>query len=358
MFKVITDKKDLILNPILEMNEDEIRNSKTDDIILYGKTYKMYSDEWKHHVHIKCTDRCDASCKFCIEKSERNNPQNSVNMLSSTKTILEELNNQGYLKTVSITGGEPTIYPNIEELINLISSYKLILFSINTNGRFLDKIPNSFNGWVDISKHAISDSHVFGRSFNISSTDILKFKKTHPYAKIRFQCVLGTNSNMRTVGNIIDYIQEFKNVVDDFSFRNLIIENKEEIIDKTLFDFRKLLLSNGELVEQVIQDYYVYETYKFFDTCITLSWSNMLKLKEYNESHDSNFLEEIIVHPDGTVSGSWNKKSLIIYTPESRDKDEYISCKGTGCKSRCKRYSDYKETELYIDNCGNVIDHC
>ena len=68
MFKRITNKDDFIEAPILEMNDDEISNSKVDIINLFGKDYKMYADEWKHHVHIKCTDLCDARCEFCIEK--------------------------------------------------------------------------------------------------------------------------------------------------------------------------------------------------------------------------------------------------------------------------------------------------
>lgn len=361
MFKVITDKEEFIQNPILEMNEEEIKRAKTDDIVLYGKHYRMYANDWKHHVHIKCTDRCDADCKFCIERSERNNPQNIDNMLLSTSIVLEELANQGHLKTVSITGGEPTIFPRLEELINIIDSYDLVLFSINTNGRFLNKIPSSYTGWVNISKHGINDASVFNRSFNITTDIVSDFKKKHPFTKVRFQCVLGTNENMKTLGNIIDFILEFKDVVDDFSFRNLIIESNEDEINKTLFDFRNILFNNGEFVEQVIQDYYVYETYKMFGTLITLSWSNMAKLKEYNESNNSNFLEEIIVHPDGVVAGSWNKKSLVIHTPKSRLKDEYIPCRGIGCESPCKRYistSTPQKVHTIVDSCGSSIPSC
>lgn len=371
MFKVITDKNEFIQNPILEMNENEINNSKTDDIVLYGKHYRMYSDEWKHHVHIKCTDYCDADCAFCIERSERNNPQNVNNMLESAAVVLEELANQGHLKTVSITGGEPTVLTKLPDLINLISQYNTTLFSINTNGKDLNKIPSNFVGFVDISKHGINDSHVFKRPFHITSDMVLEFKKSHPNAKVRFQCVLGTNDEMKTVGNVIDFIQEYKDVVDDFSFRNLIIENNEDTINQTLFKFRDILFNNGEFVEQVIQDYYMYETFKMFGTSITLSWSNMAKLKTFNESVNSNFLEEIIVHPDGTVSGSWNKKTLIIHKPAFTENNKFIPCRGVGCENPCKRFlknetkseikkekvglSPIKET---VDSCHQTLDSC
>lgn len=346
MFTVITNKKEFIFNPILEMNEDQLNNAVTDSIQLYGNTYRMYADDWKHHVHIKCTDHCDANCSFCIEQSERNNPQNTNRVIESTKNVLSELAMQGHLKTVSITGGEPTLFPLIEELVNLVNSYKLKLFSINTNGRYLNRIPKSFCGWVNISKHSINDKDVFNRDFRVTPEMIIDFKNKHKDAKVRLQCVLGVTKKMNTIGDIIDFIHEYRNVVDDFSFRNLIIENNETKVNELLFKFRYMLLENAEFVEQCIQDYYVYETFKMFGTTITLSWSNMKELSKYNESHDSNFLEEIIIHPDGTVSGSWNKKSLIIHKPENKEGNTFIPCKGIGCKNHCSRY---------VSNASNLI---
>lgn len=368
MFKRITTKAEFIQDPILEMNSQDINNSPTDRIMLFGKEYRMYSDEWKHHIHIKCTDRCDANCSFCIEKSERNNPQNEDNMMASTKEVLLQLAMQGHLKTVSITGGEPTVFNRINELVNLIGSFNLTLFSINTNGRYLSKIPKDFKGCVDISKHAIDDTDVFRRKYNVDVPAILLFKESHPNASVRLQCVLGVSDKMRNLEDIIKYIIRYREYVDDFSFRNLIIENDETKISGLLLDLRSLLFNHGELVEQVIQDYYVYETYKFLDTNITLSWSNMKELREYNESHQSNFLEEIIVHPDGMVTGSWNKKSLIIHKPSDKTEDSYIECRGVGCDHHCKRYVEtvyelpsslYSCEDDLLDNCGTTtIDSC
>lgn len=356
MFRRITEKKDFIQNPVLEMNAHDIAHASTDKIVLFGKKYRMYSDEWKHHVHIKCTDRCDANCSFCIERSERNNPQNEKNMMDSTKEVLLQLAAQGYLKTVSITGGEPTVFKNIKELINLIGSFNLKLFSINTNGRYLSRIPKNFNGWVDISKHAIDDTDVFNRAYSIDVSKIALFKSGHPDASVRFQCVLGVSDKMKTLEDVIEYIMEYRDYVDDFSFRNLIIENNESEINNLLLELRSLMFNHGEFVEQVIQDYYVYETYKFLGTTVTLSWSNMKELKEYNESHDSNFLEEIIVHPDGMVTGSWNKKSLIIYKPEDQSQNSFIECKGIGCKNPCKRHVGRKIKSSSVDDC--YVDSC
>lgn len=357
MFKVINKREDYLKNPVLEMNEESLRAAEKNTINLFGKEFTMYSDEWKHHIHIKCTDYCDANCDFCIEKTERNNPQNKENVLKSTKMVLDQMNKQGHLRTVSITGGEPTAFPLFKELVHIVSSYPTTLFSVNTNGRFLNKVPENFTGFINISKHAIDDSTVFKRPFNITPLDIVKFKLTHPKAKVRFQCVLGVTEKMKSIKDVVKFIKHYGKYVDDFSFRNLIINEEEDKINDLFFSFREMLFKKGEFVEQVIQDYYVYETYNIFGTSITLSWSIMKELREYNESHSDNFLEEIIIHPDGTVCGSWNKKSLIIYKPEG-SKNTFIPCRGEGCSHHCSRYIE--ETSCYsMSNCtSNPIPSC
>ena len=359
MFKRITNKDDFIEEPILEMNDDEISNSKVDIINLFGKDYKMYADEWKHHVHIKCTDLCDAKCEFCIEKKERNNPQNKDCVLTSTINLLTQLREQGQLYTVSITGGEPTTFSYIESLVSYINSLGVKLFSINTNGRYLSKIPNDFCGWVDLSKHSIDDSDVFQRDFVLTKENIEEFKKSHEHANVRFQCVLGVSQKMNSLSDIMKFIVEYMDVVDDFSFRNLIIDGDETHISGILLDLRNFLLKHGDFIEQVIQDYYVYETFKLFGKDVTLSWSNMAKLRVYNETHkESNFLEEIIVHPDGTISGSWNKKTLIIYEPQHTN-DYYIPCLGIGCNNHCKRFlnSENEEHDNFMKNILKQLDN-
>jgi hypothetical protein len=106
----------------------------------------------------------------------------------------------------------------------------------------------------------------------------------------------------------------FNDVVDDFSFRSLIIEDCDGEMSDLFRTVRQNLFKGKWCVQQVIQDYYVYEDFKVPNVKpITISWSNMALLRKYNETHkDNNFLEEIIVHPDGAVTGSWNKQTLII----------------------------------------------
>ena len=309
MFRTL--KKDFILNPPLEMNVD----SPTDQIGLWGKTYRMYSDEWKHHVHLKCTNRCDANCNFCIERPSWKDKENPDLFLASAKELLRQLHEQKMLYTVSLTGGEPTLFPLLNETIAVANSYPLKLFSMNSNGRFLDRLErNSFDGWVNISKHGIHDGCVMNRDWEVTPGYISSIREEQPNMKVRFQCVLGTEHGLESISDIKQFMDTYSESVDDFSFRSLIIEDAEGEVPKLFKDFRKWLFDNGWCIEQTIQDYYVYEVFNPPRMKpITISWANMGLLQRYNESHDDNFLEEIIVHPDGMVSGSWNRKSLIIY---------------------------------------------
>ena len=310
MFKTLT--KDFIENPTLEMEITE----PTDEIELYGKKYRMYKDEWKHHVHLKCTNRCDANCLFCIERSSRNDREDAQAFMDSTKEVVSQLKEQGHFKTLSVTGGEPTLFCRFGELLDYGREVEPLLFSVNSNGLGMNNpyLKGKFHGWFNLSKHAAYDGHVFGRSTFITEKYMEEFKKDNPDCKLRIQCVLGLKEGLSSIKEIGFFINRYHQVADDFSFRSLIIEDCEGKVPNLFMKFRNYLFSNGWCTQQTIQDYYVYENFSMPGVKpITISWSNMALLRRYNETHkDNNFLEEIIVHPDGAVTGSWNKQTLII----------------------------------------------
>ena len=70
--------------------------------------------------------------------------------------------------------------------------------------------------------------------------------------------------------------------------------------DDLLQQFKHYLFDNAKLVEQVLKDYYVYETWQLNDTLITLSHSNMGLLRRMEENEPDNLLREIVVHPRWT----------------------------------------------------------
>lgn len=309
MFKTLD--KDFIREPVLEMNITE----PTDDIVLFGKNYKMYKDDWKHHVHLKCTNRCDAHCAFCIEHASKADRENPQLFLDNTRSLLQQLSDAGHFRTLSVTGGEPTAFLRLQEVVDMANEFKPLLFSINSNGSgMLSNIKErTFNGWLDLSKHSIDDRHIFKRNLNVDREHIMEFKSRQPDGKVRIQCVLGVAGGLETIEDIDKFIDYFKGAADNFSFRSLIIEEDHDKVPALFKKFRNMMFDGGMTKQQVVQDYYVYETYDYKGADVTVSWSNMAQLRTYNETHpDERFLEEIIVHPDGMITGSWNKKTLVI----------------------------------------------
>ena len=303
MFKTITTKEEYELNP-------KLSTSKIEDVKvkLFGKEYFFNKNKWMRNIHLKITDYCNAKCWFCVEKNS-NIPQNKEAFLNSLRSLLKQMNDQNSLYTVTITGGEPSTCEYLQDILDEIAKYNVFL-TLNTNGRNFPKIKNAPE-WINISKHAINDSDLI-KLPNLEISDIENVR-LNTCSKIRLQAVL-TNKTLNDIDKILDFINHYKNIVDDFSFRQ-IISGKNSINQPNLVEFRKYLFYNAELIEQVFQDYYVYEIWNLNGVQLTLSFSDMEMLIESEKNEEFNMLREIIIHPDGVISGDWNRTTKIIAVP-------------------------------------------
>lgn len=52
----------------------------------------------------------------------------------------------------------------------------------------------------------------------------------------------------------------------------------------------------------------MYEIWRYENTCITFSYSNMKMLSEIEKHEDNSVCREFIIHPDGVISGAGIKK--------------------------------------------------
>jgi len=110
---------------------------------------------------------CNGRCKFCFWKEEKFNPHGFLNGLSDALTGLPE-----QFWKISITGGEPTLSPIIDEVLNMIREVKerwpKVVFT--TNGAELERTAFKLKGVVDfvnISRHDINDN----KNYEIFGTD-------------------------------------------------------------------------------------------------------------------------------------------------------------------------------------------
>ena len=83
MYKTITNKDEYIPKCNVEKLPIDYKNTKVAS--LFGKNITVYDNHWLWHLHLKCTDICNANCAFCVEKSCRNNYQDSFRHLINKK---------------------------------------------------------------------------------------------------------------------------------------------------------------------------------------------------------------------------------------------------------------------------------
>ncbi len=91
-----------------------------------------------HTLYLYISGACNLSCKHCwIDPcfDEHANKNNKYLSLNKIKSALDESKPLG-LKSIKLTGGEPFLHPEIDDIIQLINKYKLKL-SIETNGTLI-----------------------------------------------------------------------------------------------------------------------------------------------------------------------------------------------------------------------------
>lgn len=317
MKMTITNKDNYISH--CEVNRLPITdNTEIEEYTLFGEKILVYNDKWMHHLHIKITDICNAKCAFCVEQNCRKD-ERPERMLHNIDRMLNEMKAQGLLYSVSITGGEPTVFPHFITLCELLKKYDIPFLTMNTNGHFLDRylpiIDETFD-FINISRHSCSDeinNEIFKTKVK-SITELRATKEKMRHCKMRIQCVIGNELNT------IDDIKKFMKIysfADDFSFRRLMELNEEFGVDYNInhsnyFSILDYAFTNWTFKEQTVQDYYIYEIYNNGQTDITFSYSDMNLTRNLERKEKNNFFREFICHPDGTISGSWKKDCKII----------------------------------------------
>lgn len=93
------------------------------------------SSRWAHQDKIKVEwnlgKRCNYNCSYCPAEIHDNvSPHTDIEILKSTVDKLIKLGNV----RISLTGGEPTVHPQIKELIDYIKHIGVGWLSVTTNG--------------------------------------------------------------------------------------------------------------------------------------------------------------------------------------------------------------------------------
>lgn len=230
---------------------------------------------YRINTQIIVTQECPYNCPFCIE---RKNPMRGENdfqkQLSALKAVLREHPSA----RLSVTGGEPGLYP--EHVANIAKIFRNegenVFMSINTAG---------FNPAVNGLGH-----------INLSVNQYVK-PDPRSFPGCTVQTVL-PDKDMR-LKNLKMYMEASQ--ADKFSFRYLSTLEKHDY-DVGVFNE---LQKDPEIKIHTyrVGDFFVYATFDYHGKHARVTLGDMYQQKsnDYGDGYSN-----IIIHPDGRVGTNWS----------------------------------------------------
>lgn len=88
-------------------------------------------------LRIVLTTQCNYECKYCFAEGEENKKKR-IQKLDDLKEILR-VSKQFGITSIKLTGGEPLLYPHIEELLSYIRQIEIPYVDLTTNISLLSK---------------------------------------------------------------------------------------------------------------------------------------------------------------------------------------------------------------------------
>lgn len=97
-------------------------------------------------LRLSVTDRCNFRCTYCLDPGVRFRPRQELLHLDEYVRIIQACLNRG-VRTLRLTGGEPTLYPDLDELIREAGAMDLDDMAMTTNGWSMEK--DRARRWLD-----------------------------------------------------------------------------------------------------------------------------------------------------------------------------------------------------------------
>lgn len=195
-------------------------------------------------VSITLTNRCNLNCFMCAMAYRRRNGGEKNLIEIPYESILKLHDILPFVKQLSVTGGEPFLYPHLNEIISMCHKYDTDI-SIQTNGTFLDEKTCNFIMENDIAELKISCDGATPSTYNdicgggnffklmksIATISRLKAQNRVARPHIKFNFVL-MRRNVAELPKLILLAQELGvEAINAFMLR----VSQAELIDETLF---------------------------------------------------------------------------------------------------------------------------
>lgn len=195
---------------------------------------------------------CNASCDYCIVKTKKTNECRNLSV--NVDNIVKDINSSGVNKVV-ISGGEPFLVKNLDEILSAIDKSAVKKISICTNGINYNNQLSLFEDVKD-NKYKKFDKFVV----NLDSCNVTEFKKIkglngnqdiayNNALKFINECVVNSISfTINIVGhtyflnNIEEYVSFWKEngikkitisspVGGEYSFKSLLLDKYQKILE-------------------------------------------------------------------------------------------------------------------------------
>ena len=210
---------------------------------------------WPTHLQLIPTNRCNGNCNFCSCKAEDRTVELRITEL---KNIVKQFSSMG-TKAVTITGGgEPTMHPNIKELLTYTANDQDIDIGLVTNGKMIQAdrdlalIIDETTLWLRLS---VTEPEG-GYDLDLAATVISRL----PNVDCSFSFTICPNTDLQVAEDICDLAMDSENVThvrfvtdimlatDPFvqeAFRE--VENRLSWCKKAIFQNRNFFTKGSEL---------------------------------------------------------------------------------------------------------------
>lgn len=249
---------------------------------------------------------CNASCDFCFNKEKTNTKQCSSETYIDNLLVSLNLLPKNFYQ-ISITGNEPMLSPDIDEILKTCIAFKerYTNILITTNGtNLIEKFDIVSKGvhHINISRHHYDydeNKKIFKGTWDVTDYEIEKIidKYSAIGVDVSLNCVINDNTDYNFIMNYIDYAK----AVGAFAVR-----------------FRKI---NGDIAMTPIEESLDYEYPILWKGSCPVCRTVLRKMKGLDTYWKSSVLEpadhikdkvfEVIFDTDGETYKDWDKKRPI-----------------------------------------------
>ena len=230
---------------------------------------------YRINVQIIMTHECPYHCPFCIE---RKNPMKGQFDIEKQKKALKQVLYEHPNARLTITGGEPSLYPEyVKELVDIYHKYSNNVFvSINTSG---------------FSKDLNGLGHI-----NLSVNVYVK-PNPEDFPDCTVQTIVhDEDMNLKHLKEYMDNTN-----AQSCSFRFISRHEKNDYYIKILNVLKEKYENEVHTIR--VGDFFVYATFNYNGKHARITLGDMYQ-QTHNDYEDG--YSNIIIHPDGRIGVNWN----------------------------------------------------